>query len=118
MWVRMKRNGSSGSNIRFKQITEEIRQQWDDEDKKDREDHRRDRSQTPRRYDSFAGQWLSFAAGRMDYAEDSEGGQSYGGGVVDAFTGENRSLPGWSFLGFGWQVVRVVETKSGMVHKK
>ncbi|XP_071799421.1 uncharacterized protein [Asterias amurensis] len=89
MWVRMKQNGSSsGSKIQFKQITEEIRQQWEEEDKKERVDSRRERSQTPRRYDSFAGQWLSFAAGGMDGQEDDHGNS---GGVVDAFTGERNS---------------------------
>ncbi|XP_038056428.1 uncharacterized protein LOC119728311 [Patiria miniata] len=93
MWVRMKRNGSaSSSNMQFKRITEEIRLQWEEEDKKERQDHRKEKSQSPRRYDAFAGQWLSFAAGGMDGGlEEAEDGSGLGsGGVVEAFTGETN----------------------------
>ncbi|XP_022109855.1 uncharacterized protein LOC110989631 [Acanthaster planci] len=94
MWVRMKRRGSAGANLQFKRITEEIRLQWEEEDKKQRQDHRQEKSQSPRRYDAFAGQWLTFAAGGMDEHHgqgEEEGRGPDSGGVVEAFTGETNS---------------------------
>lgn len=77
MVVKMKPDGSV-KNHGFRTVTEEIRSWWDVDDKKQREKARKAHSQNLKRYDSFAGQWLSFA-GNDEEAE---------GGVIEAFTGK------------------------------
>ncbi|XP_041475090.1 uncharacterized protein LOC121423720 isoform X2 [Lytechinus variegatus] len=76
MLVKMKPDGSI-KNMGFKSVTQEIREWWEEDDKKQREKARKAHSQNLKRYDSFAGQWLSFAGEN----EESEG-------VIEAFTGK------------------------------
>ena len=75
--------GSNSKNVALKTVTTALQQQWEEEDRKDQQTQspRRVKSQNAKRYDSFAGQWLSFAGG---------GGMEDGrdGGVLEAFTGE------------------------------
>ena len=81
----MKPDGSV-KNMGIHSVTEEIRRWWEIDDKKEREKARKAHSQNLKRYDSFAGQWLSFAGSTVETAGD--------GGVIEAFTGSHlpRSL--------------------------
>lgn len=86
--IKRKRTNSGKSiggskNVALKTVTTALQQQWEEEDRKDQQTQspRRVKSQNAKRYDSFAGQWLSFAGGGT-----TEDGRD--GGVLEAFTGE------------------------------
>ena len=71
-------SNNSGRNIALKTVTTALLEQWEEEDREEKQSPRRVKSQNAKRFDSFAGQWLSFAGGTEQ--EDH-------GGVLDAFTG-------------------------------
>ncbi|XP_071498485.1 uncharacterized protein [Diadema antillarum] len=78
MVVKVKPDGSM-KDVGIRTVTEEIRDWWQQDDKRQRERARKAHSQNLKRYDSFAGQWLSFAG--------DQGEKEAEGGVIDAFTG-------------------------------
>ncbi len=84
MTAKLKRRHSANHdierNITLKTVTTALQAQWEEEDRTDQlQSPRRMKSQNAKRFDSFAGQWLSFAGGTEHDNKSA---------VLDAFTGE------------------------------